>query len=161
MSWRRARSTLSGTTASSPGTNPTSAGFRFRSTRPRTPNTFIQIVRRVGELAKDANRVEVPFEVIAPAAADVWWTMNSSSGIDVPLGRVGATRLQNLTLGRGTSQHVLIAGRTGSGKSTLLHALITNLALYYSPDEVELYLIDFKKGVEFQAYAVNQLPHAR
>ncbi|HWE40675.1 MAG TPA: FtsK/SpoIIIE domain-containing protein [Isosphaeraceae bacterium] len=127
---------------------------------PPDPETFVEVVKRVGHLAKDANRVEVPFEVIAPSA-DRWWTSDSRPGIDVPLGRVGATRLQNLKLGRGTSQHVLIAGRTGSGKSTLLHALITNLALHYSPDEVELYLIDFKKGVEFQSYAVNELPHAR
>ena len=82
-------------------------------------------------------------------------------GVDVPLGRAGATKRQNLKLGRGTSQHVLIAGKTGSGKSTLMHALITNLALMYSPDEVELYLIDFKKGVEFKTYAQFQLPHAR
>src|SRR6185436_18063163 len=52
-------------------------------------------------------------------------------------------------------------GKTGSGKSTLLHALITQLALNYSPDEVELYLIDFKKGVEFKTYATHALPHAR
>ncbi len=64
-------------------------------------------------------------------------------------------------LGKGTSQHVLIAGKTGSGKSTLLHALITNGALRYSPDELELYLIDFKKGVEFKVYAAMELPHAR
>ncbi|MCG8450225.1 MAG: ATP-binding protein, partial [Pirellulales bacterium] len=51
--------------------------------------------------------------------------------------------------------------KTGSGKSTLLHALITNLALHYSPSEVEFYLVDFKKGVEFKAYATGLLPHAR
>ena len=85
---------------------------------------------------------------------------DSRAGVDVPLGRAGATKLQHLRLGNGTSQHVLISGKTGSGKSTLLHVLITNLALRYSPDEVELYLIDFKKGVEFKAYAPN-LPHAR
>ena len=56
---------------------------------------------------------------------------------------------------------MLVAGKTGSGKSTLLHALITNLALIYSPDEVELYLVDFKKGVEFKTYAAHRLPHAR
>ena len=56
---------------------------------------------------------------------------------------------------------MLISGKTGSGKSTLLHVLITNLALRYSPDEVELYLVDFKKGVEFKAYARHELPHAR
>ena len=62
--------------------------------------------------------------------------------------------------GHGTSQHVLLAGRTGSGKSTLMHALITNIALNYSPDEIDLYLIDFKKGVEFKVYATHELPHA-
>ena len=55
---------------------------------------------------------------------------------------------------------MLIAGRTGSGKSTLMHALIINLALNYSPDEIDLYLIDFKKGVEFKVYATHELPHA-
>ena len=39
--------------------------------------------------------------------------------------------------------------------------LITNLALWYSPDEVELYLVDFKKGVEFKTYVTHALPHAR
>jgi S-DNA-T family DNA segregation ATPase FtsK/SpoIIIE len=66
-----------------------------------------------------------------------------------------------LRLGSGTSQHVLVAGKTGSGKSTLLHVIITDLALRYSPDEVEFYLIDFKKGVEFKTYAARRLPHAR
>ena len=31
----------------------------------------------------------------------------------------------------------------------------------YSPDQVEFYLIDFKKGVEFKTYATHHLPHAR
>src|SRR5262249_44319658 len=75
--------------------------------------------------------------------------------------RAGRTRRQVFTVGRGTAQHALVAGKTGSGKSTLLHALITNLAMIYGPDEAELYLIDFKKGVEFKDYAENQLPHAR
>jgi DNA segregation ATPase FtsK/SpoIIIE-like protein len=56
---------------------------------------------------------------------------------------------------------VLVAGKTGSGKSTLLHILITNAALRFSPDELELYLIDFKQGIEFKTYANYQLPHAR
>src|SRR5204863_287672 len=90
-----------------------------------------------------------------------WWHGSSSKGLQVPLGRSGATGRQMLTLGQGTSQHALIAGKTGSGKSTLLHVLIMQLALRYSPDEVELYLVDFKKGVEFKTYAAHQLPHAR
>jgi hypothetical protein len=128
---------------------------------PPPPADFTtKMLHVVGAAAKHASRVEVPFDFIAPAP-DSWWSADSRAGIDVALGKAGATKRQHLMLGKGTSQHVLIAGRTGSGKSTLLHALITNLALNYSPDEVELYLIDFKKGVEFKTYATHELPHAR
>lgn len=119
-----------------------------------------ELVRAAGRLAQAASRVEVPFATVAPRP-EAWWTSDSRAGLDVPLGRAGATQLQSLRLGRGTSQHVLISGKTGSGKSTLLHALITNTALRYSPDEVQFYLIDFKKGVEFKPYATLQLPHAQ
>ena len=133
--------------------------FRWPSTRRRPPEFATRQIQKVGAAARDAKRVEVPFEFIAPPR-DAWWTRDSRAGIDVPLGKAGATKRQHLTLGQGTSQHVLIAGRTGSGKSTLMHALITNLALNYSPDEIDLYLIDFKKGVEFKVYATYELPHA-
>ena len=114
----------------------------------------------VGRHAKEAKRVEVPFKTIAPSTEQLW-TGSTKSELAVPIGKMGATRLQTLRLGRGVAQHGLIAGKTGSGKSTLLHALITNLAMWYSPDEVEFYLVDFKKGVEFKAYATHILPHAR
>jgi DNA segregation ATPase FtsK/SpoIIIE, S-DNA-T family len=119
-----------------------------------------RVLNVVGAKAREAARVEVPFEFIA-APREQWWTGDSRGGINVPLGRAGATKRQHFKLGQGTSQHALVAGKTGSGKSTLMHALITNLALIYSPDEVELYLIDFKKGVEFKTYATQELPHAR
>jgi len=124
------------------------------------PEVVSKLMHEVGAASKAAKRVEVPFEVIAPAN-DRWWTGDSRSTLDVPLGRAGASRLQSLKLGKGTSQHVLVAGKTGSGKSTLMHALIVNAALRYSPDELEFYLIDFKKGVEFKTYAHYHLPHAR
>ena len=57
--------------------------------------------------------------------------------------------------------HTLIAGMTGSGKSNLLHVLICNVCARYSPDELNLYLLDFKDGVEFATYAKPPLPHAK
>ena len=127
---------------------------------PPTDEQFSEIIKAVGQRAKDAIRVEVPFSMVAPAD-DEWWTHDSRAAINIPLGRAGATKLQHLQLGKGTSQHVLISGKTGSGKSTLLHAMIANTALHYGPDEVHFYLIDFKKGVEFKPYATFMLPHAR
>ncbi|MCC7086391.1 MAG: hypothetical protein IT427_15420 [Pirellulales bacterium] len=128
--------------------------------KPPSEEQFTRLVHVVGRGAKEAKRVEVPFDYVAPQR-DKWWAGDTSKSIRVPLGRAGATKLQYLSLGQGTSQHVLIAGKTGSGKSTLLHALVTNASLIYSPDQLELYLIDFKKGVEFKTYATHLLPHAR
>ena len=131
---------------------------------PLPDDRLIPLLAKIGKAAKSAARVEVPFDAIAPktnASGDAFWSLSSAGGLRVPIGRAGATRLQQFALGEGTSQHALIAGKTGSGKSTLLHAIITGLACWYSPDEVELWLVDFKKGVEFKTYAENGLPHAR
>ena len=119
-----------------------------------------ELLQVTGKESFVASKVEVPFAVVAPDADEVW-SGSTSRELVVPMGRAGANDLQSLRLGRGTAQHALISGKTGSGKSTLLHAMITNLALHYSPSEVEFYLVDFKKGVEFKAYSTGQLPHAR
>lgn len=128
--------------------------------QPPADECLTKVIKIFGKRAKAANRVEVPFATVA-APRDKWWTWDSRDHIEVALGRAGATKLQTMKLGKGTSQHVLISGKTGSGKSTLLHALITNTAIHYSPQEVQFYLIDFKKGVEFKTYATLNLPHAR
>ncbi|RMF84409.1 MAG: cell division protein FtsK, partial [Planctomycetota bacterium] len=130
---------------------------------PETPpdeQRLTDLMHEIGSAAKDSLRVVVPFDAVRPAQDEIW----SRSAVDevaVSLGRSGAVRLQAFRVGAGLSQHALIAGKTGSGKSTLLHVLITNLALWYSPDEIEMYLIDFKQGVEFKSYVSHHLPHAR
>ncbi len=136
------------------------AGARLAIDAPPPPDTALALVHRIGKTSIDSNRVEVPFETIAPPP-DALWADSTTTELRVPIGRTGATKLQYLAIGKGTRQHALFAGKTGSGKSTLFHVIITNLALHCSPDEVEFYLIDFKKGVEFKCYAEQQLPHAR
>jgi hypothetical protein len=121
---------------------------------------FRRLIRRIGAMVKDSTRVQVPFSIVEPPEGELW-SGDAAAEVRLPLGRAGAKKLQYLTLGRGTAQHALIAGRTGSGKSTLLHVIITTAALWYAPGEVELYLVDFKKGVEFKTYAAHGLPHAR
>lgn len=134
--------------------------FPLKLDPPPSEQTLTEMLDVVGRHAKDSKRVEVPFTAIAPKPEE-FWSLDSSNELSVAIGRMGATRQQHLRLGRGVAQHALIAGKTGSGKSTLLHAIITNLAMWYSPDQVELYLVDFKKGVEFKTYAAHNLPHAR
>ncbi len=118
------------------------------------------LIHRIGKASVDSNRVEVPFSQITPAGDEIW-SLDTSEELRVPIGRTGAKKLQMFSLGKGTRQHALIAGKTGSGKSTLFHVIITNLSLWSSPEQVEFYLVDFKKGVEFKCYADRKLPHAR
>ncbi len=124
------------------------------------PELATNFIQQVGRLSRDSSRVEVPFEHVVPPDAEIW-TEETAAELRVPIGRTGATKLQYLAIGKDTRQHGLIAGKTGSGKSTLFHVVITNLALWCSPDQVEFYLVDFKKGVEFKCYAAKRLPHAR
>jgi DNA segregation ATPase FtsK/SpoIIIE, S-DNA-T family len=116
------------------------------------------LAHQIGQASIDSNRVQVPFSVVTPKEL---WSESTTSELRIAIGRTGATKLQYLAIGKGTRQHALLAGKTGSGKSTLLHIIITNLALTCSPDEIEFYLIDFKKGVEFKCYADAKLPHAK
>ena len=137
----------------------------FTLTLDEPPPTALldRIIKAAGEGARQASVVQVPFERIAPPR-ERWWDANvtTADSLRIKLGPSGATRVQELELGgRGTAHHALLVGKTGSGKSTLMHTIITNLALTYNPDEVQLYLVDFKKGVEFQDYARCLLPHAR
>ncbi len=92
-----------------------------------------------------------------------WFTGNHDE-IAIPIGIKGANTIVKMVVGRGggsTEHHALIAGQTGAGKSTLLHTLIMSTLISYSPDEVQMYLLDFKEGVEFSAYTRYRLPSLR
>lgn len=82
-------------------------------------------------------------------------------GLQIPLGMsLQNNELLKLPVGD-FPVHTLIAGMTGSGKSNLLHVMICNACARYSPDELNLYLLDFKDGVEFATYTKPPLPHAK
>ena len=67
---------------------------------------------------------------------------------------------QHFVMGVRGVHHGLVGGDVRMGKTNLLHVLISQLALAYPPEELELYLLDFKE-VEFDAYLTERLPHAR
>ena len=127
---------------------------------PPKPELAVELVHKIGKSSIDSNRVQVAFTQVAPKPEEIW-TGDTTNELRIAIGRTGATKLQYMAIGKGTRQHALFAGKTGSGKSTLFHVIITNLALTCSPEQVQFYLIDFKKGVEFKCYASKHLPHAK
>lgn len=127
------------------------------------------IVEEIGKNARSNIRVNVPFTSLHAAEfrdpSSLWRTAGQGQSsaaevIEVPLGP-GGNSIQSLRFGLDLEHHALIVGGTGSGKSNLMHVIITGMALRYPPDELEMYLVDFKGGVEFKRYAAWRLPHAR
>ncbi len=90
-----------------------------------------------------------------------FWTESSQYEVSVPVGwDINHTEVC-FKIGK-EQNHTLICDHSGSGKSNFLHVLIQNLAFYYAPDEVQLFLLDYKEGVEFNAYTnPSPLEHAR
>lgn len=90
-----------------------------------------------------------------------FWKNSSIHGINVPIGWDSNENIINFEIGFEHSEHhTLIGGRSGSGKSNLVNVIIQNIAFLYSPDEVELFLLDYKDGVEFNSYTQPYLTHA-
>ncbi|WRE79970.1 DNA translocase FtsK [Helicobacter pylori] len=89
-----------------------------------------------------------------------FWTESSQYEVSVPVGWDINHKEVCFEIGN-AQNHTLICDHSGSGKSNFLHVLIQNLAFYYNPDEVQLFLLDYKEGVEFNAYTDPILEHAR
>ncbi|MEU6858357.1 FtsK/SpoIIIE domain-containing protein [Glycomyces sp. NPDC046736] len=93
------------------------------------------------------------------------WTASSATGLRAAVGETPTGDLARIELGD-NPPHALVGGPSGSGKTNLLYAWIAALASDYSPDELALYLLDFKEGVSFARFASGRrdpswLPHVR
>ncbi|HEY1485473.1 MAG TPA: FtsK/SpoIIIE domain-containing protein, partial [Micromonosporaceae bacterium] len=92
------------------------------------------------------------------------WQSDAADGLVTTIGVTGnaplSLRLNDLT------PHWLIGGRSGAGKTALLIDLLYGLCSRYSPDDLTLYLLDFKEGVSFREFTPTDrepswMPHAR
>lgn len=91
---------------------------------------------------------------------------------DIPAYKKGNRSLSNIPIGIDQEGNVVnidlensnfatfICGAARSGKSTLLHTIITNIIKNIHPDDVEVWLIDFKM-TEFSRYINHLPPHLR
>ena len=100
---------------------------------------------------------------VAGLVADEWWSQSSADVLVAPVGLHGVGTPLQLWFGTDRANgrscvHGMIAAMPGAGKSTLVHSLVCSLAVRYSPDELQMYLIDGRFGNEFRAY--ESLPHA-
>ncbi|MBQ8602697.1 MAG: hypothetical protein IJ413_09220 [Bacteroides sp.] len=72
--------------------------------------------------------------------------------ITIPIGKSSKAEV-NFTMDMVSHVHSFIIGQSGSGKSVFLHNIIGSSILKYAPEDLQLYLLDFKLGgVEFNRY---------
>jgi hypothetical protein len=106
------------------------------------------VVRQVLARTSDAKLPTLAFDDTLPPI-DRWWEP-VTDGLETV---VGFTDQDPVVVRLRTSNpplpHLLVAGAIGQGKSNFLLTLIHGLAVRYSPADLEMYLLDFKHGVEF------------
>jgi hypothetical protein len=126
-----------------------------------------QIIRAVKNIKTDFEKSKLE----ALAFTDVQdleqlWNRQSANGLTFSIGKFGLNNV-DITLGNEKDQrhNALITGAVGQGKSNLLQIIIHSLCQNYSPQELELYLLDYKEGVTLQNFSnINHedyLPHAK
>lgn len=83
------------------------------------------------------------------------WT----EGIEVPIGYNVDSQEELYFRINNERPHSFVQGVTGGGKSKFLCGVISSVTMKYSPDAVQLYLLDFKEGLAFVCY--KGVPHVR
>lgn len=104
---------------------------------------------------------------VDPGDPTTWWSASSADGLATPLGRLGGTGIATFAVDTKRSAMV-VAGQPGSGVSNVLDAVVTGLAMLYSPSELQLYLLGLRSpggsapaGRALAVYGEQKLPHAR
>ncbi len=95
---------------------------------------------------------------------DQLWKTSTVAGINVPVGIDESGRPFNFYMGDDTSSDcldyfALIGGKSGTGKTFFLKTVITQMCMYHSPEELELYLLDFSDGSGFGMF--RNMPHVK
>ena len=118
----------------------------------------LQSVEKIGSAISEADKVVIGLtDVYDPDM--MLMSYDASNGITIPIGLEGAHARVELKLGgvsdggKAHTYHAMLGGTIGSGKTAMLHNIIMGTLMCYNPNEVQVYLIDMKDGVEFKRYA--------
>ena len=139
-------------------------GTDFLPYEPYDAGTVIDICERFIKESRTAQLPVVRFDEITDLSR--MWTESSIEGLTFSVGKYGVNNM-DITIGDEINQrhNAIITGAVGQGKSNLISAIIHSLCQRYSPDELQMYLLDFKEGVSLKAFSdigkEDYLPHAR
>lgn len=117
---------------------------------PAEANTWATYINNVVEVAKKNARPSALKQDFAQLENTPYEPVMSEISVTVGLD-VNDKHPVTVRFNSGDYIHAFILGQSGSGKSVLLNNIISSAILKYSPEDLMLYLMDFK-GVEFNRY---------
>ena len=85
---------------------------------------------------------------------------DSTNKMLIPFAVNKRNKLISLELGSALTAHGLVSGGTGAGKSTMLHTIINSVLMKYSPEDVQVWLVDYKM-MEFSYYMEHATKHIK
>lgn len=117
---------------------------------PAEANIWATYINKVVEVAKKNARPSALKQDFAQLENTPYEPVMSEINVTVGLD-VNDKHPVTVRFNSGDYIHAFILGQSGSGKSVLLNNIISSAILKYSPEDLMLYLMDFK-GVEFNRY---------
>jgi hypothetical protein len=125
---------------------------------PSPPSDLLKkMIVAISDAYKAAADINKDIEELWPETS--FWKSCAAGGMSIPIGWDNFGEEVYFSIGGAdTEHHTLIGGSSGSGKSNLMHVIIHSLCHYYPPDELRIYLLDYKQGTESQVYSNPSLP---
>lgn len=113
-------------------------------------NSMIESLEKSSSIKVSYNKINLGFSA-----------KSAKEDIRLPFALVGSSDIKSLIFGDKYAGYAAVVGVPRSGKSNAIHVLIMSAMCNYSPEELQLYLLDYKLGVEAYRYSEYRLPHFR
>lgn len=135
---------------------------------PDSVDTVCQALNDIATAAEETKNAPITYgDVFGELLYDqnLWFHSKDTDGLTLPFAMTGDNEIVSLKLASNLEGdktcHALICGNIRHGKSTILKALIAGIILKYSPEDVQIYALDFKEGIEFSSFAKYGLKNFR
>lgn len=142
------------------------ASHRFQTYISYDSDDVRATVDRAVAAANDSRGPTVELKSVLETSGAQFWQSSAAEGLETAIGRAQNDLLSvRFRSASPAMTNMLVGGAVGQGKSNLLLDIIYGLTYSYPPEELELYLLDFKEGLEFKRFGPdaegnNWLPHA-
>lgn len=133
--------------AKTPGRGITAESLHFLTIKPELSSGGGQTQGLVKAVAGSWHGAPAPrVRLLPPALPYADLDVAGETGLRLPIG-ISEADLQQVSIDFASEPHFLLFGDTECGKSSFLRALATSITSRYTPEQAQLVLVDFRRGL--------------